>query len=156
MASRDNALTSEENALVLAAKISLTKAIKTGGTRIPAKIAQKLAERPRAAEEVSSWLRDILNSFSVNEYTVAAKLAEGLEAKKHVVVNDQLYEVPDYFTQHKYLDTAAKLLNIYPPSRQQLQTDGSGIVVRLTPAFGYAAIAEEQVDAIDQDNDTGD
>lgn len=132
----------EKNAAVLAAKISLARAVMSGDVRLPERIKKKLESRPKAAEEVSEWLRGILGEFAVNEYSVAAKLAEGLQATKAISTESGIVYVEDYFTQHKYLDMAAKLLNLYPPSRQQIGSDGAGVVVRLTPAFGYAALEE--------------
>lgn len=144
----------ETNHLVLLAKISLAKAIASGGKpELSAKIKRKLASRPKAQNEVTEWLREILNDFSVNEYTVAAKLAEGLQATKHIVTDSGVFEVPDYFTQHKYLDTAAKLLNLYPPTRQQVGTDGDGIVVRITPQFGWNALDSGEDSVIEYDSE---
>ncbi len=134
----------DENALVLAAKVALAKAIASGSRpNLPAAMRKKLESRPAAQAEITSWLREILEEFAINEYTVAAKLAEGLQATKPVVTDAGVLEYPDYFTQHKYLDTAARLLNLYPPTRQQLQTDSNGIIVRLTPALGFDTDAED-------------
>ena len=104
------------------------------------RIERHLKKRPADGEELFKWIRATLSAFKVNEATVAAKIAEGMEAYK-LVVDSQggVHQTPDYFTQQKFVDMAAKILDMYPSQKTKLETDNGGIVIRLTPEFGVRA-----------------
>jgi hypothetical protein len=123
---------------LIAAKIALAKSISEGKPpKIPLAIRKRLANRPQDKQELAEWMRGILQMYAVNEASIAAKIAEGLQAFKVMELQTgNVIKVPDYFTQHKYLETAVKMLDLYPPTKQQLTTDDDGIVIRLTPTFG--------------------
>lgn len=125
--------------LVLA-KQSIAKEIASGdAARVRKRIERHLKKRPQDAEELASWVRETLNIFRVNEATIAAKIAEGLEAYKYVIDGaGTVHQQPDFFTQHKFVETAAKMLDMFPAAKTKITGDEGGIIVRLTPQFGAA------------------
>lgn len=126
---------------LILAKQGIARDLVSGDVRrVRRRIERHLRKRPQDAEELSEWMRETLNIFSVNEATVAAKIAEGLEAYKYIVDGEgQLHQQPDYFTQHKFVETAAKLLDMFPASKTKISSDDGGVIVRLTPQFGVVS-----------------
>lgn len=123
---------------LILAKQAIARELTTGdAARVRKRIERHLKKRPQDAEELTSWLRATLNIFSVNEATIAAKIAEGLEAYKLLIdANGNVHQQPDFFTQHKFVETAAKMLEMFPAAKGKMADDDGGIIVRLTPVFG--------------------
>jgi len=75
----------------------------------------------RNITKYNSYLQEVLDKKGLNELKIASKIEEGLEAKKIHGTSDDFIDIPDYQTQHKFLDTLCKLRGDFKEEKKEEQ-----------------------------------
>ncbi|MHB0955693.1 MAG: hypothetical protein ACYC0X_04870 [Pirellulaceae bacterium] len=107
---------------IAAGKITKKKAILKAGYK---ESSAKQQERVLGSVRMNTIMQEALRKAGVTEKRVAEKIDEGLEARRKFAVHDGddvSYEYDDdYATRHKYVVTAAELLDAFPAKKHQIE-----------------------------------
>jgi phage terminase small subunit len=80
-------------------------------------MANKLNDTPKVRREIER----VLEEHQLTEDVVVQRLREGLDATQTAVCDGEVIEstVPDMAVRHKYVQEAAKIMDLYPPERSE-------------------------------------
>jgi hypothetical protein len=81
----------------------------------PEKVASVIATENLAKPSIINAIKSIADRIP-DELLEKVHL-EGLEASDKVVKQGEVFDIPDYQTRHKYLDSAYKLKGLYAPEK---------------------------------------
>ena len=73
----------------------------------------------RLLTKVNLTTNELLNEMGMNDEQLHEKLLEGLDATKSISSDNEIIDVDDFPTRHKYLDTAYKLKGVYPAEKHE-------------------------------------
>ena len=73
----------------------------------------------RLLTKVNITTNELLDEMGMNDEQLHEKLLEGLDATKSISSDNELIDVDDFPTRHKYLDTAYKLKGVYPAEKHE-------------------------------------
>lgn len=79
---------------------------------------------------VRAAIERALQKANITDERIAAKINEGLEAKRVSLVGEAGVETPDYAVQHKFLETAIKLKGLLPTTPETAIQVNNFTVVR--------------------------
>ena len=81
-------------------------AIKAGYSK---KSADSIASQKIKEIKVAGSFCEILDKHGVTDDAIASVISEGIKAKRHVMVGDDVKELPDWIARHKFSDSALKV-----------------------------------------------
>lgn len=124
MEKRKKGLTPQQKKLVLlmpsvnSGSMTLSEAMRKAGYAESTALQQ--SETMRNLRE-NSVMQDALRKKGFDEEFIAKKIMEGLEASKGYTIKvgaETVFEqTPDAMARHKYLETGAKLLDVFPAAK---------------------------------------
>ncbi len=142
MSTKTKKLTIRERKLIkgLAAGLTPTEAMRQAGyseNTAKGKAGQKVAE-----SRIQASIQEMMEERGLTKNKLLCKLEQGLEATKVISANvvapsgegmsdahgttKDFIEVPDFATQHKFLDTALKVGNYYPAEKKEITGPAGG------------------------------
>lgn len=131
--------------------ISIAQAARNAGYA-EGTVRSDIYSKVHAKPSVQTAIADIMEKQGLTDDKLTSKLKEGLEATKviscNVIASDgegmkdansmtkDFVDTPDYATQHKFLDTALKLKDKYPASKNEhTGKDGGPLNFAYNPVF---------------------
>lgn len=74
----------------------------------------------RMLTKVNLTTNELMDEMGMTDEHLHEKLNEGLNANKSIPTKEELIDVDDFPTRHKYLDTAYKLKGTYPAEKHEI------------------------------------